>query len=541
MLRRRKVKHESERRDGWGAGDGNPAGSGSGSAQYQQQRDREDGDEDEDEEEEDVRPWPPAPAASSLSAGLVGGNAAGAGAAPGKDVSDASNGTAPGEDWRSVVRARLPPYKVRRKRNSRRRRWLTRWFRCIVQLPWTTMVVLGVVLGIIILFVVFVLRNNQTNSANNNSNTRVLTIQCDTSVSEADCKALLAGAAQSQDTQQALTEAHLFTTLGVFWFATTLFFIVKAVRTRRTNQYLNSLPRSAIWPEDPSVWTGEGDVQTGSLRRTQTLPIQLNMHRSRTLAQLAKDLDPIDKCGDPNWGPEPTPDDSAWSRAMAGHRHLPTIVTKSFVKLEAVVRGALPPEWGLEIRPDETVRDFVVRVKFALNAAYDALRDESVARGARVGLGLLDAYLDKYERAKFGEQAVTQKHYEAFLDAFSALVTELNDVKERLQRPRPPTPASPPSPASTPTPTPSSTPTRVASGLQHQTPTGQQAGTPSRSAASGTKPAGAGTRHRRSSGGAVAAAPLSSSSIAASNANATTPTGAAVSPPPLVRQRTLSR
>lgn len=266
-----------------------------------------------------------------------------------------------------AVKSMTPGRKKKQQQKSDRRK---RCVNIVLGLPWTAIFLVCVALGLVIVFIVFI-ANSPNNAAQSNQQqqqqvvtvdgstqvitTTVLTVQCDVSVSDEVCAQRILETAASQSFQQAITEAHLLTTLAMFWFATLVFFVIKAIRRRRRDRYLGNLPRASI-----AVWTVEAQ-DTKVLARGRTLPVHEEMERSIDLLKILKTTDPSthqgNESGDPNWA---VISGNMNQMSMEG-MHFPTAVLDTYRVLE---ERAARFDSSLKMSKYESVREYVRESSF---------------------------------------------------------------------------------------------------------------------------------------------------------------------------------
>lgn len=371
----------------------------------------------------------------------------------GGNLETTTNQQTPINNWRGS----LKDYVYGKKSNNPKPKRTQKWKRCLlscIRLPWTAFFLLAVALAIVIFFGVIISGKAQSQPTNTtlydpNTGKQVekLTIPCDTDVSDEVCETIIANVAATKDFQQTVTESHLFITLGVFWLATSLYLLVKAIRARRRDMYLTSLPHPSVWFENPAVWRGEADVGSGSRSVLRRIPVQEQMHRSITLTRIMKQYDPLEAKGDLNW--EKVYEDPLSSIGGAEKEiHWPTLVGEGWTRL---VDKACQLDPLLNIKRENTVREFVLDI---LAKRVNDSRWELIAR----------RWVDTYERVKFGDAEVYQHDCEMFFDDFHMLRGKLAEMIEEREHRTPdfrslryplqqqPSPSPPPPPSQQPPP-----------------------------------------------------------------------------------------
>jgi hypothetical protein len=325
-------------------------------------------------------------------------------------------------NWKDTLKDYMYGKQSPNPKPKRTRKWKRYLLSCI-RLPWTAFFLLAVALAIVIFFGVIISGKAQPQPANTtlydpNTGRQIekLTIPCDTDVSDEVCQTIIANVAATKDFQQTVTESHLFITLGTFWLATSLYLVVKAIRGRRRDMYLTSLPHPSVWFENPAVWRGEADVGSGSRSVLRRIPVQEQMHRSITLTRLMRQYDPLETKGDLTWE-KVFEDDSLSSHGIEKEVHWPTLVSEGWTRL---VDKACVLDPSLAIKRECTVREFVLDI---LAKRVNDPKWELVAR----------RWVDTYERVKFGDVDVYQHDCELFFDDFHVLRGKLAEMIEEQE------------------------------------------------------------------------------------------------------------
>jgi len=391
----------------------------------------------------------------------------------------------PTGDWRDQAREFLPGMK--RRSHKKENRWPRCMQRCL-KLPWVAMLLAALAVAVVIVFIVFIAaRPDSVQSSVQSDGKSVITVQCSTATSQLFCEQQIAEAAVNQDFQQAITETHLFTTLAMFVVATLVYFVIKAIRLRKKAWYLENRPRDSM-----QIWT---DMEYWE--RAKRAPLHAEMERSYRLLKHLQTSDPQGPTGDLNYA-HPTSE-------IAG-THLPRAMARSYVHLEA---AAVAYDPLLQARPEQTVREYVTFLKMQC---------------PRMDASVADAYVERYEQARFSDDAISESMwYECtsrlfilveFFDSLAAIDGPM-PAAARMRSPRSPATAKEMSPAA------------AASAL---------AVSPSLAAAA----AAAAAAHSRAGGGSMKQARRRNSLRRSGDDAVSSPTHQLFDGARLVRQRTLS-
>lgn len=335
------------------------------------------------------------------------------------------------EHWQSEIRSRYLTQEKYKKASP----WLfyrkqgTWWRFCvrISTLPWVAIIV-SIASCILTVFVVESILNSAANRekvpyviVDNGTSTivQIITVECETDVTVAECELRVKERAESSDFQRAMTETHLFCMVAVCWVGALIFFVTKAMRIRKRNRYLECLPHDSIMVWNTTVERASGkqtlpvqDYSAPVVDLVLDLPVHYEMERAIILGKFLHTYDPhCGKSADANWG-------SSTGKRKGTH------FKTTLASMHALVDLATAFDLGLGLRRDQTARQYVDMLKRRFTSS-------------QVSHSALDKVLSLYERAKFGCHPVG----EDLFNEYGACMYELSMDFQRLHASPPAVPA----------------------------------------------------------------------------------------------------
>lgn len=195
---------------------------------------------------------------------------------------------------------------------------------------------------------------------------------------------------------------HLLFTFLAFTVVTIAFAILHGVRESQKRKQIERLPGHSVdlWQLTWQSGSRGSDYRARCFSKSMFLSITDEFQRVAVLQRLCESLPQKlgQPSGDPNWGKS--------DNGVA--YHFKDAIAVSFKSLED---AAVHYDAELSFRPNETVRDFVERIK---------------RRCPTINHEICDRYVATYEEAKFGRKSFNQQMYDSFLtDTFYYLLKTL--------------------------------------------------------------------------------------------------------------------
>lgn len=192
--------------------------------------------------------------------------------------------------------------------------------------------------------------------------------------------------------REQLTAVHVSIMFGLFILTFLLYVLISTVRQHRISRRVNAIPNGRL-----RVPVGRKDM---SKRIHKQVVDQFARMTSDSALALPAPANPIDRFG---WGRSEDRE-----RKVHLKLHHKSNVVRSFGLLESAVLAKYP---SMARKRNQTVRDYLALLKAAFPGVTPG--DSSGASAA------WDAYIEAYERAKYGDAEFTAAEYEQFkLDFF---------------------------------------------------------------------------------------------------------------------------